>query len=221
MHDSAEPSLQLVTSKPTGWCDRETGACQLDVAPSASNHHQKENTMTSNAAGAAPAPDITATRWRIDPSRSRVEFHVAHFYGLMTVKGRFDRYDGFLDLASDPAVELTIDAASLDTGNTKRDTHLRSEDFFHVQAHPRARFTAGTARLDGDRLHVAGRLEAAGTSVPLELDATVRQLDRELEVHARTTVDHRLLGMTWSPMGIMRTPSKLIVNALLVPDHGS
>jgi hypothetical protein len=50
--------------------------------------------------------------------------HVRHFYGLMTVKGRFDRYHGSLDLSARPAVELTIDADSLNTKVKKRDEHL-------------------------------------------------------------------------------------------------
>ena len=41
--------------------------------------------------------------WRLDPGRSSVEFHVRHFYGLMTVKGHFDRYDGTLQLSGRPA----------------------------------------------------------------------------------------------------------------------
>jgi polyisoprenoid-binding protein YceI len=53
--------------------------------------------------------------WQLDPERSSVESHVRHFYGLMTVKRRFDRYDGTLQLNGRPAVELVIDADSLDT----------------------------------------------------------------------------------------------------------
>lgn len=60
------------------------------------------------------APSISGA-WRIDPARSSVEFHVRHFYGAMTVKGRFGTYEGTLDLAAQPAVQLTIDADSLDT----------------------------------------------------------------------------------------------------------
>ena len=54
-------------------------------------------------------------------------------------------------------------------------------------------------------------LLAAGKHVPLELDATVRVVDGELEVEDVTHADHRELGITWSPLGILRAPSKLIV----------
>jgi polyisoprenoid-binding protein YceI len=46
--------------------------------------------------------DIAGTRWRIDPSRSRVEVRVPYLYGLGTVKGHFERYAGTLDLAAAP-----------------------------------------------------------------------------------------------------------------------
>src|SRR4051812_38887104 len=159
---------------------------------------------------------ITDGAWQLDPTRSSVEFHVRHFYGLMTVKGEFADYDGTLDLAATPAVELTLQAASLDTKQAKRDAHLRSGDFFDVANYPQIRFGSDSAELDGDTLRVQGQLEAAGRSIPLAFDATVREVDGELEIEAATEADHRELGMTWSPLGIMRAPSKLIVRGRLV-----
>ncbi len=160
--------------------------------------------------------DLATSTWRVDPARSSIEFHVRHFYGLMTVKGHFDRYEGTLALGSEPAVALTIDAASLDTKNAKRDAHLRSADFFDVEHHPQVRFVSDSAVLDGDTLKVRGQLHAAGKHVPLDLDATVRAVDGELEIEAVTHADHRELGMRWSPLGILRAPSKLIVRGRLI-----
>jgi polyisoprenoid-binding protein YceI len=154
--------------------------------------------------------------WRLDPARSSVAFHVRHFYGLMTVKGSFADYEGTLDLSATPAAQLTIQAASLDTKHKKRDKHLRSADFFDVERHPQARFVSENAQLDGNTLHVRGELHAAGRQIPLELDAKVREIDGELEIDAVADADHRKLGMTWSPLGILRAPSKLIVRGRLV-----
>jgi polyisoprenoid-binding protein YceI len=159
---------------------------------------------------------VTSGSWRLDPERSSIEFHVRHFYGLMTVKGRFNRYEGTLDLGAQPAVELIIDANSLDTNQAKRDQHLRSAEFFDVANHPQVRFVSDSAALDGDTLTVKGQLHAAGKQIPLELDATVREVDGELMIEAVTHADHRELGMTWSPLGIMRAPSKLIVRGRLL-----
>ena len=69
--------------------------------------------------------EIVATRWRLDPSNSSAEFRVPHFWGLVPIKGRFERLDGWLALGQNGycEVELRIDAASLNTGNDTRDAH--------------------------------------------------------------------------------------------------
>jgi polyisoprenoid-binding protein YceI len=174
--------------------------------------------MSTQPVDSPEGPGIDQTRWRLDPTRSSVEFHVRHFYGLMTVKGRFERFEGTLDLGAEPAVQLTIDASSVDTKQKKRDQHLRSADFFDIERHPQVQFMSDRATLVGDKLTVHGNLVAAGTTIPLELDATVNYVDGELEVQAVTHADHRELGMTWSPLGILRAPSKLIVNGRMIPE---
>jgi polyisoprenoid-binding protein YceI len=162
------------------------------------------------------AGGLAAGTWRLDPARSSVEFYVPHFYGLVTVKGRFDSYHGSLDLSAHPAVELVIDADSLNTKLKQRDKHLRSDDFFDVANHPQVRFEADTATLAGNTLKASGRLHAAGRDIPLHVEATISPVDGEFEIEATASADHRELGMTWSPMGITRTPSKLIVHGRLV-----
>ena len=174
--------------------------------------------MSTIPANAANSAAIQQTRWRIDPQRSSVEFHVRHIWGLATVEGRFDRYDGTLDLIAQPAIELTIEADSLNTGNARRDEHLRSADFFDAPNHPQVRCVSQLATLDGDRLDVRGELHAAGKTIPLELEGVVRPDGDELEVAVTTHADHRRLGMTWNQLGMLRTPSKLIVRGRLVRD---
>ena len=178
----------------------------------------KETPMSTTIPQPTGVHSIEETRWRIDPMRSRIEFRTQTFWGLITVKGRFERYDGTLDLRQEPAVELTIDASSLDTNNNKRDQHLRSADFFDVENHPQVRFVSDSATLDAERLTVSGRLHAAGESMPLKLHANLRRVGDELEVEARSSADHRKLGMIHSPLGMIRTPSELIVHGRLVRD---
>ena len=154
--------------------------------------------------------------WRIDPARSRVEFRTPTLWGLATVKGHFEHYDGTLDLQRDPAIELTIDAASVNTKLALRDRHLRSADFFDAENHPQVRFVSDDATLTGDRLRVSGRLYAAGNSIPLEIDARLRRVGEELELEATTTADHRKLGMSHGMLGMIPTPSELTVHGRLV-----
>ena len=163
--------------------------------------------------------DIEKTQWRIDPARSSVEFRTPTFWGLLTVTGRFARYDGTLDLRRERAIDLTIEAASIDTQNRMRDRHLRSHDFFDVEHHPTVRFTAHRAALEGERLKVRGQLEARGSSIPLELEARLRRVGDELEVDASTYVDHRELGMSHGTLGMIRKPSELVVRGRLVRDR--
>jgi polyisoprenoid-binding protein YceI len=158
--------------------------------------------------------------WVLDPARSSVEFQVRHFYGLITVKGRFDRYGGVLALGESPSAELTIEADSIDTGNAKRDKHLRSSDFFHVEANPHVRFVSEDVTLDGEQLRVRGRLHAAGGQIPLEIDANLREVDGEVEIDATAHVAQRELGMTWNPLRLARSPTKLLVRGRLVRDAG-
>jgi polyisoprenoid-binding protein YceI len=161
----------------------------------------------------------TATRWELDPAQSAVDFEARHGWGLLRARGRFSRFAGSYTVdGDDRAIELTIDAASVDTGNPKRDHHLRTADYFAVDVHPQARFTSTdiTESAPGV-LHVAGRLEAAGTSVRLAFAASIRQVGDALEIEATTTVDHHLFGMARSPLGILRPPITLHVRAELHP----
>jgi polyisoprenoid-binding protein YceI len=172
--------------------------------------------MSTTNASRHPTQTING-RWRLDSQRSSVEFRATKLWGLVTVKGHFEDYEGQLDLNGSPALELTIDAASVQTGIRKRDQHLRSPDFFDTENHPQVRFRSDSIDLRADRLKVRGRLSARGSSIPLELDAQIRQIEGGLEIEATTTAAHRELGMTWSPLGMIRPRSDLSVKGYLRP----
>jgi polyisoprenoid-binding protein YceI len=175
---------------------------------------------TLPVAGHTPQP-LAGTSWRLDPSASSARFQVPHFWGLVTVKGHFEHLEGRVDIDESGRIQmkLTIDAASLHTGISKRDKHLRSADFFDTQSHPEVRFqSTSVSDLGEDRLRVEGELEVAGGRVPLSLDPAFHQTDDQLDIEASTTVDQRLLGMTWSPLGMTRTPTTLTVHGRLRRD---
>ena len=167
---------------------------------------------------AQDSQQLAGTRWRLDPQGSSAEFRVPNVWGLASVKGRFQRLDGWLEVDDDHQwrMELTLDAASLDTGNRRRDRHLRSAAFFDVQHHPEVRFRSSSVNdHGGGRLHVEGELEAAGGRARLQVEATVKHADGRLDLDAAATVDQRQLGMTFSPLGMVRTPTALNVHARL------
>ena len=160
---------------------------------------------------------MAPARWSVERDGTSVEFTVETFWGLTTVRGRFDRFDGSYEVGPDgTTIELAIDADSLDTGNKTRDKHLRSTDFFGIAEHPEVRFTSTRVREATDgTLQVEGDLEAAGKVVPLEFDATTSRIDDALVVEATTTVDQQRLGMSSGQLGMIRRPATLHVKALL------
>ena len=172
--------------------------------------------MTEPVPALSHLDQAIAGTWRLDPARSKVEFHARNFYGLVTVHGQFESYDGTIDLGREPAVQLTIDAASLTTNNAKRDTHLRSLDFFDVEHHHYVRFLSTSATLQGETLKLHGHLHAAGKQVSIDLEATLHPVDDEFEIDTTVQVDQRQLGMTWSPLGMLRHPTTLTVHGRLI-----
>jgi polyisoprenoid-binding protein YceI len=157
------------------------------------------------------------THLNVDPIGTSVEFSVKTFWGLSTVRGRFDRFAGFYEFGPEgETIELTIDADSLDTGHATRDKHLRSDDFFHVERHQQVRFRSTRVHhVPEGYLHVVGHLEAAGKSVLLEFPATTRWIGDDLEIEATTTVDPRELGMSTGTLGMIRPPATLHIKARL------
>jgi polyisoprenoid-binding protein YceI len=160
-----------------------------------------------------------ATVWRLDPDVSSAEFHVRTFWGATTIHGHFERLDGAFEAGADGTRRMSLDiaAASLQTGNPRRDEHLRSEDFFDCERHPEVRFrSVRVGEIRDGRLPVEGELEAAGRRVPLRLEPTIARAGDDLEIHAEATVDQHELGMTSRRLGI-RSPAHLTVHARLRP----
>ena len=148
------------------------------------------------------------TVWQIDPKHTLVEFAVSYLT-FTTVKGHFGGVSGTIrGEEADPArasVEVEIDAASLETGEGRRDTHLRSADFLDVERHPTLSFTSTRVEpLDGRRLRVHGDLTIRGTTRAVVLDAELKGRGPNPEglevvgLAARTEIDRRAFGLTWN-----------------------
>jgi polyisoprenoid-binding protein YceI len=112
-----------------------------------------------------------AGRWRIDTSHSEVSFIARHMM-IAKVRGRFRDFSGVVYVGDEPtlsSVEVTIDAASIDTGDPDRDQHLRSPDFLDVERHPHITFRSTSVREAGDKWEVAGDLMVRGVTRPVTL----------------------------------------------------
>jgi polyisoprenoid-binding protein YceI len=109
-----------------------------------------------------------AATWQIDPDHSSFQFKVRHLM-VSNVKGDFTKVKGAVTMddkdISNLNVELTIDAASVNTGHAKRDEHLRASDFFDVAKYPTIIFVSKKVVKDGpDRLKVTGDLTIHGVT---------------------------------------------------------
>lgn len=117
--------------------------------------------------------------------------------------GRFERFDG--DFRIDRAqpsrsqVELRIEAASIDTGNSSRDEHLREEDFFHVAEYPKIVFTS--KRITPNRegwVEVSGTLRVKSREVPVDFDMQLDWgEDGSVRARGRLTVSRSKLGLDY------------------------
>ncbi|MET9502457.1 YceI family protein [Streptomyces sp. NPDC006622] len=146
--------------------------------------------------------------WQLDAGVSTVALRHRTMWGLVTVKGTFGAVAGQGEVGPDGSATgtVTLDVASLDTKNAKRDAHLRGADFFDADHHPHITFAARSAELrDGDAVHVVGQLTVRGVSRPLSFTARLTGADAEaLTLDGEFTVDRAEFGMGWNQMGMIR-----------------
>lgn len=114
--------------------------------------------------------------WKVDPAHSRVGFKIKHL-GIADVSGYFSDFTVEVSHSepdySDIAIEVKINAASINTGIEMRDNHLRSADFFDVEKHPQITFSkTKIEKLDENKGRLSGELTLLGITKPIELDTT-------------------------------------------------
>lgn len=117
-------------------------------------------------------PDVSAGTWTIDPSHSEVGFSVRHLM-VSKVKGTFKAFQGAIvipDDASQASIDVTIDIASVYTGEEARDNHLRSGDFFSADEFPHMTYKGTSVSKSGSEYKVVGELSIHGVTKPVELD---------------------------------------------------
>lgn len=146
--------------------------------------------------------------WQLDTTHSGVHFSVRHLM-VSKVRGSFSKYS--VDLAFDPAnpsagkVDVTIDAASIDTKEEKRDGHLRSPDFFDVEKYPTLTFKSSKVEAkDAENLVVHGDLTIHGVTKPVSLAVEFAGATKDpwgntkAGFSAHTTINRKDFGLGWN-----------------------
>jgi polyisoprenoid-binding protein YceI len=113
-------------------------------------------------------------KWKIDPAHSEVQFRVKHLM-ITNITGYFGKFD--LELETDGEdfntarnIVFTADINSIDTNSDQRDTHLKSEEFFHAQKYPQIRFEGKKYETSGENVKLHGDLTIRGVTKPITLN---------------------------------------------------
>jgi polyisoprenoid-binding protein YceI len=161
---------------------------------------------TSAFDGALLARGSAATGdWRLDPEQSQLAFATKHAWGLITIRGRFATLDGRANVAADGTItaSLSIDAASVDTRQKRRDKHLRSADFFDAERHPTIEVNAHDVRLGSeDAASVQADVVVLGIAriMTFDVEIALSEGGRTAAVDTVVMADHRSFGMRWNPL---------------------
>ena len=144
--------------------------------------------------------------WEIDPGHSSINVAARHLM-VSKVRGTLG-FEGTIHVDERPEdswVEVSIDAASVDTGNPPRDDHMRSADFLDVENHPRIDFRSTRTEVTGDyKLAVHGDLTVRGMTRPVVLDVEYLGLSTDPWGKTRAAftavaeIDREQWGMTWN-----------------------
>lgn len=156
---------------------------------------------------ATPLPaGITAGTYDIDTSHSTASFSVRHA-GIAKVRGTIDLTGGVITVGDEVescAVSAELDAKSVNTGDSGRDEHLTSQDFWGADENPTWSFRSTSVALSGDQITVTGDLTINGTTKSVELvgeytgAATDPFGNARVGFEAATEINRKDFGITWN-----------------------
>lgn len=146
--------------------------------------------------------------YQIDPSHSTASFSIKHMM-IAKVHGAFDKISGQLNYDSanptKSSVEVVIEAASVNTREPQRDTHLRSPDFFDVEKYKTITFKSTRVEGSGSELKVVGDLTIHGVTQKVTLDVEGPSVEMKdpwgnikLGASAKTKIKRKDFGLTWN-----------------------
>jgi len=173
--------------------------------------------MTALAPQALLTDGALAGEWVLDPRQTSIRLQNRSMRGLVRVHGVFRKVSGNGAVGPDGEVSgtVTVAAASIDTKNTRRDTHLRSATFFDSGHHPDITFTADGIQPSGQGVAVTGLLTVRDHTRPLSFEATASvQGDGEVWLDAEVHVNRAEFGLTWNPMGLISVDNTLTIHAV-------
>lgn len=147
-------------------------------------------------------------KYQIDPSHSTAGFSIKHMM-IAKVHGAFEKMSGQLEWdsanPSQSRVDVRIEAASINTGEAQRDTHLKSKDFFEVETYPEITFKSTRVEGKPGDLKVTGDLTIHGVTRPVTLDVEGPSEEMKdpwgnvkIGASATTKIKRKDFGLAWN-----------------------
>ena len=167
---------------------------------------------------------MAADTYQLDPNHTYPSFEADHFGGISVWRGKFKKSSGTVTLdraAKTGTVDVTIDTASIDTGNDKLDKHLQTPEFFDAAKYPTATYKGTQIKFDGDTpTEVIGTLTMHGVTKPLNLKIESFKcfinpmLKREVcGTESTATFDRADFGIDWGKSYGFNTKTVLHIQA--------
>jgi len=146
--------------------------------------------------------------WEFDKAHTSIGFSAKHMM-VSTVRGRFESFDGVVDLnepsPADSHVDVTIDAASVSTNDPRRDGHLKSADFFDAEKYPSITYkSTKVEKLSDEKYRVTGDLTVKNVTREVPLDVTFEGESRDMQGQRRagftitTTINRKEFELNWN-----------------------
>jgi polyisoprenoid-binding protein YceI len=146
-------------------------------------------------------------RYDIDPEHSMIEFRVAHMV-ISKTTGHFKDYTGFIEMDPDAqtvkTIEATVKTASVNTNHEKRDTHLRTADFFDVEKYPTMTYKLKQYQKNGDHYTATGDLTLRGVTKEVTLTGNFNGITKDpwgnvrAGFNAEGKLNRKDFGMVWN-----------------------
>lgn len=176
----------------------------------------------------AAVPALAADTYKIDGAHTQSTFAVKHLL-ISTVRGDFGKTEGVVVIDdadhSRSTVQATIDVASVNTREEKRDTHLKSPDFFDVAKFPSITFKSTKVEKAGEGHKVTGDLTIKGVtrSVVLAVSGPTAEVkdpygNAKRGISATTKINRKDFGVSYGPNAIVSDEVSIIIDAEIVKD---
>jgi len=172
---------------------------------------------------------MATTKWILDPSHSEVSFKVKHMM-ISTVTGHFDEFEASIETEQEDfknaEMKFSAKVDSINTKNSDRDAHLKSEDFFNAAAHPELSFTS--TAFNGEELTGKITLRGVTKEITLEVDYNGIVEDPYGQTKAgfefTGSLNRKDFGLSWSAVTeagnvVVSDKVKLIVNAQFIKQN--